>query len=150
MSALYPHIIPDITAWPIFKLSQDRERFVREIVDSVMEVYKDKSQKDLEDILSKTIFLEIKRCKENPWKVDPRNEVKYWKSLRSDLQKKLKNKAEKEEILALFQKISNRYAEEIVGSFRVKTFKYARKLLSSVFRRLLNSAAGKNHRRLWC
>lgn len=149
MSALYPHIIPDINSWPIFKLSEDRVNFVNEITDSVMEVYKDKSQKELEDILSKTIFLEIKRCKQNPWKVDPRNEVQYWKSLRSDLQQKLKNKVDKEVILELLLKISNRYAEEIVGSFRVNTFKYARKLLSAVFRRLLNSAAGKNHRRLW-
>ncbi len=149
MSALYPHIIPDISAWPIYKLSQDREKFVREITDSVMEVYKDKSFKELEDILSKTIFLEIKRCKENPWKVDPRNEVKYWKTLRSDLQRKLKADVDKQALLDLLLKISNRYAEEIVGNFKIKTFKYARKLLSSVFRRLLNSAAGKNHRRLW-
>ncbi|MDA9774137.1 1-acyl-sn-glycerol-3-phosphate acyltransferase [Saprospiraceae bacterium] len=149
MAALYSHIIPEIDSWPIFKLSEDRTNFVNEIVESVMEKHRKTPQKELEEVLSKTIFLEIKRCKEEPWKVDPRNEVKYWSSLRSELGKKLKSDASKDDLLDLLKRITNRYAEEIVGSFKVKTFKRARKVLSFVFRRLLNSAAGKNHRRLW-
>jgi len=49
----------------------------------------------------------------------------------------------------LVKKIVNRYAEEIVGGFKVKTFKFSRKFLRNLFNRLLNAAAGRNQRRIW-
>ena len=51
-----------------------------------------------------------------------------------------------EEIL---RKIVNRYSEEIVGTFRIKTFKFAKQFLTLFFTRLLNTAAGRNWHRIW-
>ena len=149
MAAVYPHIISDIESWPIYKLSQRREAFIQSIIHGVTIEFAEKSPEEIEEILSKTIYLEIKRCKENPWKVDPRNEVKYWRSLRKELEENLKSEFSAELNIVLLQRITNRYSEEIVGTFKVRTFRLARKFLTSIFRRLLNSAAGKNHRRLW-
>ena len=149
MAAVHPHIIPEIESWPIFKLSSRRVEFVNSIVDRVGSHFESKDIKELEEVLSKTIFLEIKRCKENPWKVDPSNEGKYWKGLRKELETIQKSNDDISLRTDLLRKISNRYAEEIVGNFKIKTFKRARKFLSAIFRRLLNSASGKNHRRLW-
>lgn len=149
MTTVYPHIIPDIESWPIYKLSQRRSEFVQSIVQNMMDNYISKSPSEIEEILSKSIFQEIKRCKENPWKVDPRNEVNYWQGLRKELDKNSKSDDSANLNLDLIQRISNRYAEEIVGTFKIRTFLYARKFLSFIFKRLLNSAAGKNHRRLW-
>lgn len=149
MAAVFPHIIPEIETWPIFKLSQRREAFIQSIIQGVTEEFLTKPDSEIEEILSKTIYLEIKRCKENPWKVDPRNEVKYWRSLRKELENNLKAENATELNIALLQRITNRYSEEIVGNFKVRTFRLARKALTSIFRRLLNSASGKNHRRLW-
>ncbi len=149
MAALYPHIIPEIKEWPIYKLSQRRSEFVNSIVERVESHFSHKSTKEIEDMLSKTIFKEIKRCKEDPWKVDPSNEVKYWLGLRKELNAIVTGSEDRAARLQLFRKISNRYAEEIAGSFKEKTFLRARKFLSFIFKRLLNSAAGKNHRRLW-
>jgi len=51
-----------------------------------------------------------------------------------------------EEIL---RQIINRYSEEIVGTFRISTFRFARRFLTFFFTRLLNTAAGKNITRFW-
>ena len=149
MPALYPHIIPEIDKWPIYKLNQKRASFVRSITERVESHFSEYNVKELEEILSKTIFQEIKRCKENPWKVDPSNEIKYWKGLRKELNQIVSESDDIEERRKLFNKISNRYTEEIVGNFKKNTFLRARKVLSFIFKRLLNSAAGKNHTRLW-
>lgn len=149
MSLTYPHIIPDIKSWPIYKLSQDRSNFVKEIVDANMDQYKAMSKGEMEDILSKTIFSEIKRCKEDPWKVDPRNEIRFWRGIRGEMDKIVQDDQSAQARLDLLERIANRYAEEIVGKFKIGTFKKARRLLSFLFRRLLNSASGKNHTRLW-
>src|SRR5690606_14935558 len=43
----------------------------------------------------------------------------------------------------------HRYSEEIVGTFRIKTFIFSRKFLTVFFNRLLNTAAGKKLHRIW-
>ena len=149
MSALYPHIIPEIDKWPIYKLNERRAEFIKSITERVEKHFSDKSVQELDDIISKTIFQEILRCKQDPWKVDPTNEVKYWRGLRKELNRIVNESDDIAERRKLFEKISNRYAEEIVGSFKKKTFLRARRFLSFIFKRLLNSAAGKNHTRLW-
>jgi glycerol-3-phosphate O-acyltransferase len=45
--------------------------------------------------------------------------------------------------------IIHRYAEEIVGTFSIPTFLFARKFLTLFFNRLLNTAAGRNMKRIF-
>lgn len=148
----YPPVFPDIEDWPIYKLSEDRRSFVKEIDEFMLQRFLKQSSSQLTDLIAKTIFLERIRIKEEAWKVDPPNERQFWrrigkKLVRSSLDRNDKEaEVNNEEIL---RQIINRYSEEIVGTFRISTFRFARRFLTFFFTRLLNTAAGKNITRFW-
>lgn len=144
-SKIYQHVIPDIENWPIFRLSENRRQFVAEVQEFTVQRLLEHGTPEVTDMLSKTVFQERVRIKEEPWKVDPPNERQFWRRIRKRLiQHSLDAPNEEatqnnEEILQL---IVNRYAEEIVGTFRIGTFLFARRFLTLFFTRLLNTAAG--------
>lgn len=144
-SRIYPHVIPEIEDWPIYKLSQDRKNFVAEVEEFTLQRLLLHSTPEVTDMLSRTIFQERVRIKEEPWKVDPPNERQFWRRTRRRLIEHSLDKPSEEaaqnneEILRL---IIHRYAEEIVGTFRKNTFLFARRFLTMFFTRLLNTAAG--------
>lgn len=143
--SVYPHVLPDIYDWPIYKLAKDRAEFIALLEEEVLKKFTIKYGDDLEKIIAKTIYLEKKRCKDSPWKIDPTNEIKYWSSLGKEFQN---NKlSANPEVLnrKLLRKITNRYCEEILGDFKPKTFKFARKFLTTLFKRLFTAAADKKH-----
>ncbi len=139
---VYPHVIPEISEWPIYKLSEDRRNFIREINEFTLNRLMAYPSGKLSDILAQTVYLERIRMREEPWKVDPPNDRQFW----SRIQKRLvaasldrsdaEASANNEELLRL---ILNRYSEEIVGTFRIKTFLFARKFLTVFFNRLLQA-----------
>ncbi len=136
---IYPHILPDISDWPIYKLSENRKAFVNEIVDFTVDRLLSKSVSDVTDLIARTIYMEQIRIKEEPWKVDPPNERQFWKKIQKQLvafsldtpaeQARANNKE-------LLETIVRRYAEEIVGTFRIKTFLFARRFLTFFFHQL--------------
>lgn len=146
-SQIYPHVLPNIEDWPIYQLSEDRRGFVEELEAFTMRCYQKKSNAQLTDIIAKTIYMERIRTKEEPWKVDPPNERSFWNKMQQTLfngspdPKSPEAIKTNEEILA---QIVNRYAEEIVGTFKIRTFLFARRFLTLFFTRLLNTAAGKS------
>jgi len=103
-------------------------------------------------MIGKTAYLEQIRIKEEPWKIDPPNERSFWKKIQKRLvktaldQKPEQAKAANKELLT---SIVNTYAEEIVATFRIKTFEFARKFLTWFFSRLLNTAASRNIKRIF-
>lgn len=141
---IFPHVIPDIEDWPIYQLSEDRKAFVREIdaytLKRLQQYY---SPAELSDMIAKTIYLERIRIKEEPWKVDPPNERQFWRKIQKRLVGESLDREEgestqiNEEIL---QQIIHRYSEEIVGTFRIPTFLFARRFLTFFFNRLLNTS----------
>jgi glycerol-3-phosphate O-acyltransferase len=141
---MLPHIIPEISEWPISKLSDSRRQFIKEIdqytFKKIKELYP--TIHGLADLIAKIIYLEKIRMKEEPWKVDPPKEKIFWKKIRSNLQAiDLNNTPEAEALLhELLEKIINRYSEEIVGTFNKKTFLFARKFLRFFFKTLLKSS----------
>lgn len=150
-SKSYSHVIPEIEDWPIYRLHQDRRNFIREIDAFTIRKFTGYGATKLADILAKTIYLERIRIKEEPWKVDPPKERQFWRKIRRKLAVSMDNSKEEvrqtsEEIL---QQIVHRYSEEIVGTFRIQTFLFARKFLTLFFTRLLNTAAGRNIHRFW-
>ncbi len=149
MKSVYPHIIPKIEDWPIYQISKNRSEFVSNLNEFTYERMMSLHSHEIEQFLAKTIYLEKIRSKRKPWKVDPPNEPEYWKSLEREFS--AAGEAEHKDKLydELLKRIINRYSEEITGTFNPKTFKFARKFLVSFFKRLLNTAAGKNHRRIW-
>ncbi len=141
----YPHhVFQNIEDWPIYKLHQDRKNFVKDIEDHTLDRLMQKHGLGVLDIIAKTIYMERIRIKEEVWKVDPPNEKQFWKKIRGRLLKieptnqgEAEVKSSSEELL---QKIIHRYSEEIVGTFRIKTFLFARKFLTLFFNSLLYSS----------
>ncbi|MEO7176510.1 MAG: 1-acyl-sn-glycerol-3-phosphate acyltransferase [Saprospiraceae bacterium] len=145
------HIIPDIEEWPIFKLSQDREKFVEEINAFTFQKITGRHN-EVGDYLARSIYQELIRIKEEPWRVDPPNEKIFWKRQQEKLSREDKDfsdaeyKVIEEEVL---RAIINRYSEEIVGTFSISTFLFARKVLTSFFKRLLTKVTSRGIFRFW-
>ncbi|MCS7036369.1 MAG: 1-acyl-sn-glycerol-3-phosphate acyltransferase [Saprospiraceae bacterium] len=149
---IYPHLYENMEDWPTYKLSQDRANFIREIEEVTFQRLSSRKFQAMVDTLTKTIYQERIRIKESPWKVDPPNERVFWSKVSKRLiQRSLDRpeeeaRAEAEEVLRL---IIHRYAEEIVGTFRISTFRFARRFLTVFFNRLFNAAVDKSIASLW-
>ena len=143
------HIIPNMADWPISQFGEKRGEFVFELNDFVLKKILDSHRENLEPLLAKTIYLEKKRSKNNRWRVDPEDEVRYWSSLSKELNQITQDGGTQGGYLELLKRIINRYDEEIVGTFKPKTYKFTFTFLNIFFKRLLNTAAGRNHKRLW-
>lgn len=149
---IYPRVIERIEDWPIYRLSKDRAEFVREIDEHTFQRLASKHKKDLSDVLVKTIYQERIRIKEDPWKVDPPNDRSFWNRISKRLIKKSldRDNAEAREVSEeILQKIIHRYSEEIVGTFQVKTFRFAERFLTAFFNRIFNAAVGKSLRAMF-
>ncbi len=150
MQEARPHIIPSIEEWPISKFSENRENFVLGLRRYTMEKVLQHKKYNIQELLQKSIFLEKKRSKREKWKVDPNDEVKFWTKMEKELHEiNLKNSRETKDFLPVLEKIIHRYAEEIVGNFRPKTFRFARKFLTGLFRRLYCDAKFKRPHKIW-
>ena len=149
----YDHISPAVEDWGIFKIHDRREKFVKELEEESFGRILEEHGKSLTDLLSKTLFSEQRRTKEDPWKVDPPQERRYWKRLTKMLA--TRSLDEQEETTAenaarnILGRIVHRYADEIVGHFKIPTFRFARRFLSFFFGRLLNAADGRSFRSLF-
>ncbi|MEP7268636.1 MAG: 1-acyl-sn-glycerol-3-phosphate acyltransferase [Saprospiraceae bacterium] len=139
------HIIDEIQDWPIYKLYEKRSEFVEEINKNTSLRLRLKYKGKLDKLLARTIYMEKIRMKDDPWSADPQNEPIFWKKIQKSLsdtdadQEEIQNRSD-----YLLKKIVERYAEEIAGGFKKKTFLFARKFLSFFFRTLLNAASAKN------
>lgn len=136
-------IFENIESWPVAQASSNRKRFIEELNAFVMTRLLESNKNQLSELISKTIYLEKQRIKLNPWKVDPVDDKAYWNNISNTLEliQSLgdKENAEKE----LLNKIVNRYSEEIVGHFDVKTFRFSRWFLTTFFKRLFNKYFGQ-------
>ena len=150
---LRPRIIENIEDWPIYLLSKDRPDFIQQIDAETFEKIKNLPFKQLADTIVKTIYLERIRLKEEPWKVDPPSERSFWNRISQQLvQYSLdrEDREARETAELVLQKIIHRYSEEIVGTFRISTFKFAQNFLTFLFSRLFNAAVSKSIiRGLW-
>lgn len=152
-SSRYEHIAPDVESWGIFRMHDERDAFVRALEDVSTERILEEHSGNLNDLLSKTLFSEQRRTKEEPWKVDPPNERSYYKKLAKMLATRSLDENETtsadEAAKGILAKVVNRYAEEIVGHFKIPTFRFARRFLTFFFGRLLNAADGRSFKSLF-
>jgi glycerol-3-phosphate O-acyltransferase len=152
-AARYEHISPRVEDWGIFKLHDERGAFVKELEDQSYERLLEEHGENLNDLIGKTLFSEQRRTKEEPWKVDPPQERRVWKKLAKML---VTRSIDEDETISadkaarnILGRIVQRYAEEIVGHFKIPTFKFARRFLTFFFGRLLNAADGRSFRSLF-
>jgi len=146
------HIYPSISDWPIFKLSEKRTEFVEAINRHCFLKYQSLQNEDLKRILERVTYQERNRTKSETWEVDPPNEAVFWNRLSARLNEETKGKSASEERVILdeiLRAIINRYSVEIVGSFKIKTFLFARRFLAVFFNIILNPFKGKYIGRLW-
>lgn len=149
---IYPHLYENMEDWPIYRLSQDRANFIREIEEVTFQRLSSRKFQAMVDTLVKTIYQERIRIKESPWKVDPPNERVFWSKVSKRLIEKSLDRPEEEgrpEAEEMLRLIIHRYAEEIVGTFRISTFRFARSFLTIFFNRLFNAAVDKSIASLW-
>ena len=151
---IYPQLIENIEDWPIFKLHADRRNFIQSVDQHTLEEirieYPDADK--MRELLMKTIYQERIRIKEDPWKVDPPDERSFWKKIQQEVYHASTN-LEGDEASKVYEdlllRIIHRYSEEIVGTFRIKTFLFARKFLTFFFSRLLNAASARRIRHIF-
>ncbi len=152
-SKVYPHVIPDMDQWPIYKLLDDRKNLIEEIDEFTFHRILKLHSDDLDDVIAKTVYMERIRMKEEPWKVDPPQDRVFWRKISKKLfgkpDEQLSDEEKQARVESLLRRIIHRYSDEIVGTFRIPTFLFARKFLTVLFNRLLNTAAGRNMKRIF-
>lgn len=148
MSSVYKHIKPDIETWPIYTFHKDKELFIKELNEFVFNRLKQNNH-SFKDLLAKSIYLENQRVKLTPWKVDPPDEQNYWKELSVELNNIIKNTESEDALDTIMMRMINRYNTEIVGDFTPKTYRFARKFLTSLFKRLYNKFNDKKGTFFW-
>lgn len=142
-----PYIIPDIKQWPIYRLSEDKESFVNEVKERTRQKLKERfvTDKALRDELAKVLYQERIRLTEKAWKADPKDERQFWSGIKSkylQLDQTGEHKSEITEDLIL-NDILDRYVNEIVGTFDLGAFNFAKAILPQFFGRVLSAAPGK-------
>ena len=145
MTQIYPHIITDVASWPVAKQSRERADFIERLNAFVIQQLTESQKANIQDLISKSIYLENQRIKLTPWKIDPPDEKSYWKNIATELEAATRRQDKEQVELDLLRKIVNRYNEEIVGHFSPKTFKFSRIFLTSFFKRLFNKFFASGH-----
>ena len=143
----FPSVIEDLRQWPIHtKLTLEREDFMSKVVEfAKIKVVANKKAGDLHEQLAKTLYMERIRLIENPWKVDPPDEMDFWSDIKDTLLKQVRNtdkEAQREAYDDMLERILMRYVREVMGNFQISTYKLARKVLPIIFDLILNAANG--------
>ncbi len=139
-----PYVIENFEDWPISKLGQEREEFMAQATQTITNrILAQKRSNSLSDEIAKALYLERIRIVENPWKVDPPDELDFWNDIRKKLLKKSLDQTEQavaENNEKLLSRIVERYLREITSKFKVSTYRVARQLLPRVFNILLSAS----------
>lgn len=139
MNQIFQHIIPEISEWPVAKQSRERAAFIERLNTYITAQLIASHGNNLQELISKAIFMENQRIKLTPWKVDPPDEKEYWKSIAANLDAASGREDREEAEQAILRRIVNRYSEEIVGNFVPRAFLFSRIFLTSFFKRIFSS-----------
>ncbi|CAN5487134.1 hypothetical protein BH09BAC3_BH09BAC3_32910 [soil metagenome] len=143
----YEPILEGIPDWPVYQLSKNRKEFLEEVSRKTVEQIHlaRPSRKQLIDELEATVFREQNRIKRNRWRVDPKDDSKFWTRIKNELVELTTKPAEEADKVVdrLLAEIVSRYANEIAGTFKPGSYKFAREAIKFWFGRLLNGARVK-------
>jgi glycerol-3-phosphate O-acyltransferase len=145
---LYEPVIPEIRNWPIARLSQDRRNYLAAVMADAQQALRAKhpDNDQMAALIERTMFQERIRMTEDPWKVDPTDERKFWSRVKKDLVRLEQEKEQKglgEPYIHLLDGIIDRFTHEIAGNFRPSSYHFAKRFLPFFFSTLLNASAGK-------
>lgn len=145
----YEPILEGIPDWPVYRLSRNRKEFIEEVAQKSYKRIKEirPTRKQLIDELEATVYREQQRMKRNRWRVDPPDEVKFWSEIKEELidltAKPLDEKSAERKEDELLSIIVARYAHEIAGNFKPSSYRFARRIITFWFSRLLNASRVK-------
>ena len=140
----YKDILKRKKDWPIVNLSQNKKPFLNEVSRHVFtNLTQDNGRKSLHEELETTIYREKQRVINNPWRVDPKDDLTFWKTIQK---KQLAIKESKDRLIIekeILKEIIDRYCKEIVGNFNKSSYRFAKRITTFGFARLLNAARVK-------
>lgn len=143
----YKPILEGIPDWPVYQLSKNRKEFIEEVAQKSFERIKEvrPGVKQLFDDLQATVYREQNRIKRNPWRVDPKDDSRFWSNVKNELvELSAKNQEDIQKPLDdILKKIVQRYANEIAGNFKPNSYRFTREVVKFWFSRLLNGARVK-------
>lgn len=138
-------MVEEMTNWPIHKLSQEKEAFMKYASEFTTELLiKKKRKENMSEAIAKVLYLERMRIVNEPWKVDPPDEMDFWNDIRKKLlRKSLDHTASEvqEYNHKLLRRITERYLREIMSNFKISTYKIAQKFLPKLFSTILNASS---------
>ena len=138
-------MVEEMTSWPIHKLSQEREEFMKYASEFTTQLIINKKRKEsMSEAIAKVLYLERMRIVNEPWKVDPPDEMDFWNDIRKKLLRKSLDQTEadvKEYNHRLLRRITERYLREIMSNFKISTYKMAQKFLPKLFSTILNASS---------
>ncbi|TXH30517.1 MAG: glycerol-3-phosphate acyltransferase [Cyclobacteriaceae bacterium] len=143
----YEPILHGIPDWPVYQLSKNRQEFVELVTRQSIERIKmlRPTRKQLIDELEATAYREQNRIKRNRWRVDPKDDSRFWSDIKNELVglsgKDSETTSAVEDVL--LEKIVSRYANEIAGNFKPNSYRFTREVVKFWFQRLLNGARVK-------
>ena len=137
-----PSVIEDLSQWPIYKMYQSRDSLMKDVQNlTVRRIIQQKNADDLAERIASVLYSERERIIENPWRVDPPDEMDFWSSIRKSLLHGSfeEGKEADERNKEILDKIIHRYVHEITGNFKIPTYRLARKVLPMLFNSILNT-----------
>lgn len=140
---VYEPILPGSDDWPVVKLAKNRKNFIEEVIQASHSKITELtiSPQALLDEVELTIYKERLRIKQNPWLVDPDDELPFWNNIRAQLIALSRAEDYDEQVVKdLLEQIVSRYANEIAGNFNPSSYRFARTVANFGFSRLLNAS----------
>lgn len=143
----YEPILEGIPDWPVYQLSKNRKEFVELVTQQSIARIKilRPTRKQLIDELEATAYREQNRIKRNRWRVDPKDDSRFWSHIKNELVELSSKDPEStgQVVDKLLEKIVSRYASEIAGNFKPNSYRFTREVVKFWFQRLLNGARVK-------
>ena len=141
--------VAKVSDWPILEISRKRDEIMEHVIEDSIQHLMEAFPKsgEIREVIARTLYLEKIRIKNEPWKVDPKDERKFWGKIKEGLFKSDPAKTDKEQAnevaLKLLREIVARYTLEITGNFDPRIYSMAKRILPHVFARMLNASTGR-------
>ena len=143
---IFEPILAEHKEWPVVLLDKHRSEFIERVAKETFAQIKSlkPSSAQLIQEIELTRYKENLRIKKTPWKVDPEDELEFWKNIKRQLltisSQQDKTATTEDELL---KAIIDRYAEEIAGKFKHSFYQFTKTVVTFGFARLLNASQSK-------
>lgn len=131
----YPPILSSPKDWPVVQLNKAQKAFLQAVTEEAVATLLAAHAEEgaLRAMLVKTAELELARAQKKAWKIDPADEVVFWRHWVATLPEQ-----QPAALPAMLQEIIQRYVQEMAGKFRLAHYQVARRAVAHTLARLLS------------